>query len=493
MSIFRNFIGIRENTTPENKLTSKIKLQKGEGSKEFAPFTVNKSTHANLRHLIQAFADSPNIGVGYTTIDSSKGEVEPQLKKKSLYLTGGAVRDHLKAKTPRNYDLVTDATASEIRMILTGSESHFTETKPKNPRYANDSKYAKLPEAGNKSKVFYASRWDKQGKELEFTVQIHGEKFHLSTLSKAPKSRRVVPDKADLASTIEDDAANRDFTINSLYIPLNTADGDNSELIDPHGGAHHLKTGEIKAVGDDLESRMQEDPATAYRYLKLLNRFGDAENIPEKYKQIIIKHKDMANVPKIHVRSEFLNGLENHDSDPRKFLHSLQDTGLLHNVFPGIEFSPERMPPDFKADRWLATAWILKNNEPEKVRKMLEDGGWSTSEAKDIAYLVKLYKWAVKGKFDPNQFYDMKSTHTGLTKSKIREWMQMAKAHGPEIDSFLSHDDSDLTPYVKQNDQRSVNPLYVQILGRMPMSHEFEPIKHYLSTKRWIDGTSNFE
>ena len=81
---------------------------------------------------------------------------------------------------------------------------------------------------------------------------------------------------------------------------------------------------------------------------------------------------------------------------------------------------------------------------------------------------------------------------TGLTKSKIREWMLMAKAHGPEIDSFLSHDDSDLSPYIKQNDQRVINPIYTKEIGRTPMPHEFEPIKQFLSTKRWINDTSNF-
>jgi hypothetical protein len=212
-NLFTKYFRLREETgekpSTENSITSKVKLQKKEGSKEFAPFTVNRSTHSNLRILIKAFANSPNVGVGYTTVDKSKGEIEPQLKKKTLYLTGGAVRDHLKGRTPKNYDLVTDATISEIRMILTHSEAKFVETKPKNQEYVNDKRYSKLAPVGSKNKVFYASHWDKEGKETEITVEINNEQFRLSPLSKSSKSKLVKPEKAEAAPTIEDDAANR--------------------------------------------------------------------------------------------------------------------------------------------------------------------------------------------------------------------------------------------------------------------------------------------
>ena len=509
--LFEKYFRLREETgekpsdgeggspNASGNITSRIKLQKKEGSKEFAPFTVNKTTHPNLRLLSKAFADSPNVGAGYTTIDKTKGEVEPTLKKKVLYLTGGAVRDHLKGKTPRNYDLVTDATPSEMRMILTQPENGFVESKPRESKEGHegegpssgggDERYAKLPNPGTKSKVFYPSRWDKQGKELEITAEINGEQFAIATLSKSSKSRRVQPDKGEAAASVEEDAANRDFTINSLYIPLTTADGDNSELIDPHGGAHHLKSGEVKAVGDDLEARVSEDPSTAMRYMKTVNRYGDPDNIPDKYKKTLSRHKDMTDVPKDHVRKEFLSGLEHPDSDPRKYMKSFASTGLLNTIFPGVKFDAEEMPEDFKGDRWLAPAWVLRNNKPEEVKQMLEGGSWSKQEASDIAYLVKLYQWGAKNKFDPKDFYDMKNSHTGLTRTKIREWMQMAKAHGPEVDSFLNHDDKDLAPYTSGADgKRTVNPAYTKYLGRAPQGGEFDSVKRNLSTDRWKES-----
>lgn len=505
-TLFGKYIHIREETGGGNGggqqgsaspggVTSRVKLQKRpDGSPEFAPFTVSRTMHPNLRLLIKAFTDSDKVGVGYTTIEKNKGEVEPQLKKKTLYLTGGAVRDHLKGKTPRNYDLVTEATPSEMRMIMTQGEAGFVEVKPQEGDYASDERYAKLPAAGSKSKAFYVSRWDKQGKEMEITAVINGEKFNIATLSKSTKSRRVSPDQGESASSVEEDASNRDFTINSMYIPLTQADGDNSELIDPHGGAHHLKNGEVIAVGN-MAQRLKDDPATGQRYVNMVSRFGNPDKIPEKYQQALSRHKDMADVPKDHVRKEFLGGLEHPDTDPRKYMKAYKSTGLIGAVFPGVDFDDDEMPEDFQGDRWLAPAWILRNNEPEKVKEVLLGGGWKKTEAEDIAYLVKMYNWGSKNKFDPNMFYDMKSQHTGLPKAKVREWMQMAKSHGPEVDSFLNHDDKDLTPMVHGEDgKRGVNPEFTKHLGRAPRSNdEFDGVRKQLSTKRWQDSLNKLK
>jgi len=467
-------------------ITSKIKLQKKEGSNEFAPFTVDRATHPNLRYLIKAFADSDKVGLGYTTIDKTKGETEPMLKKKTLHLTGGAVRDHLKGKTPRNYDLVTDATPSEMRMILSNPEHGFTEVQPRDPQLAKDERYTELPPAGSRNKVFYPSRWDKQGKELEFTVEINGEKFDLATLSKHSKSRRVSPDKGESASSVEEDSLNRDFTINGMYIPLGQSDGENSDLVDPHGGAHHLKNGEVVAIGS-LIDKLRADPSTSQRYVKMLSRFGNPDKIPDKYKATIERYKDMQDVDKGHVRKEFLSGLENPDVDPRKYLGAYSKLGLLGAVFPGVEFNPEEMPPDFKGDRWLAPAWILRNNDPEQVAQMLTGGGWSKQEAQDIAYLVKMHHWADKG-FDTDQMYDLKGSHHGLTKSKVREWMQMIGKQGEHADAFLMHDDKDLSKMVDGPDgKKQINPKFSQHLGRTPKPGELEGVRKDLSKNRFVD------
>jgi tRNA nucleotidyltransferase/poly(A) polymerase len=485
---FSNYIQLREASSKEPSfITSKIKLQKETGSKEFSPFTVNKSSRANLRPIIKAFLSSNQVGLGYTTIDKSKGEVEPQLKKKALYLTGGAVRDHLKGKTPRNYDLVTDATISEIKMILDQSEEDFTEVKPRSQKHKDDSRYKDLPTTA-KGKKFYVSRWDKKGKELEVTIEINGEEFNIAPLSKSSKSRRVEPDEGLIAPSIEDDASNRDLTINSLYIPLGTPDGDNSELLDPYGGINHLKNGQIKFVGDKIEDRLKEDPMTAFKVLNLNSRYGGS-SLPKDYEKSIKGHiKNIASLPKEDLKKEFISGLEHPDSDPRGYMKSAYGLDLLRLVFPDVEFNPQDLPENFRGDRWLSTAWMLRNNSPDSVKELLSSNGWTDQEANDVSFLVKLYSWASKEGFSPDSFYDIKSAHTGLTKSKIKEWMKMVDLDKDEFNKFIDCDPSDLTPYVADSyGKKTLNPLFRKVLGRTPIGKEFDYVKKSLFKNRWKD------
>jgi tRNA nucleotidyltransferase/poly(A) polymerase len=485
---FQNYIQLKEASSKESSfITSKIKLQKEGGSKEFSPFTVGKSSRANLRPIIKAFLGSNQVGLGYTTIDKSKGEVEPQLKKKSLYLTGGAVRDHLKGKTPKNYDLVTDATISEIKMILDQSEEDFTEVKPLSSKHKDDSKYKDLPISA-RGKKFYVSRWDKKGKELEVTIEINGEEFNIAPLSKSSKSRRVEPDEGLIASSIEDDASNRDLTINSLYIPLNTPDGDNSDLLDPYGGINHLKNSQIKFVGDKANDRIKEDPMTAFRLLKINSRYG-GEGLPKEYEKSIKSHiEDISSLPKDVLKKEFISGLEHPDSDPKSYMKTAYLSDLLKVVFPEVEFNPQELPENFRGDRWLSTAWILRNNSPESVKELLLSNGWTDQEANDISFLVKLYNWASKEGFSPESFYDIKSTHTGLTKSKIKDWMRMVDLDKDEFNKFIDCDSSDLTPYVSDSyGKKTLNPLFRDVLGRTPVGKEFDYIKKNLFRNRWKD------
>jgi hypothetical protein len=421
--MMKKFTLFREERDSKTPISSRIKLQKKEGSSEFSPFRVDKATRPNLRSLIQAFKGSGQVGLGYTTIDKSKGEHEPLMKSKNLWLTGGAVRDHLKGKTPNGYDLVTDATPSEVRMILTNSEPAFQEVKPKDGEMGQDERYADLP-SGGKKRCFYASRWDGQGKEIQITVEINGETFELCSLGKHGKSKRVSPEKADVATSVEEDSMGRDFTINAMYIPLTQSDGDNSDLVDPHGGAHHLKSGEVKFINSPLD-KMRDDPMTAFRYLKIAGKYGKLSQIGDKEKAAIGQFRDMGDVDPSEIRKSFLGGLEDPDVDARSYMGAAKGLGLLNVVFPDLEFREDDMPPDFHGDRWLAPAWILRDNEPEKIKKVLTAGGWSKQEASDIAYLVKIATWAEKDSFSPDKLKDLKKGQSGLTKSKIREWLQM--------------------------------------------------------------------
>lgn len=391
MGNFKNYIKLREERNP---LTTKIKLTRD--AEDFQPFVIDKNNHKNLRILVKTFENSPQIGVGYTTVDKNKGEVEPKLKKKTLYLTGGAVRDHLKGKTPRNYDIVTDATASEIRMILSDKDSGFEELTESNTK-------------SNLDRYFFVSRKSKDGNEVEFTVVINNESFYLSPFSSSPKSRRVSPEEYS-ASNIEDDAATRDITINAMYIPLKNSDGDNSELIDIYGGAHHLKNGKIVYI-NGLSRQIKEDPLSAHRTIRMQTKYG-SEETPEKVfditKKVIGTDPDYT--------KEYLTGLEDSDTDVKKYLDLYSRSGLLNTVYP-VDHLDTNVPEKCGNDKFLVSAWMLKDNETDKTKFALLSAGWGEQEVNDIMHLIKLYQ-SFKNRYYSN--YD--SYSCGLPSYKINKW-----------------------------------------------------------------------
>lgn len=394
MNNFKKFLIIRENTDP---IVSKIKLNKSESDSDFQPFIVDKQNHSNLRILMKAFEKSPEVGVGYTVLDKNKGEVEPKLKKKTLYLVGGAVRDHLKGKTILNYNLAVDATPSEIEMILD------------NFGFEKDSK----------SKYNYSIyKTDKKNKPLEFIISINGTEFSLAPLNKSLKSVNFSPNEVSLTSSLEEDAAGRDFTMNALYIPLKNSDGENSELIDFYGGAHHLKNGQIVSIGS-FTKRVKEDPITAHRYIRMESKYGNSKKFPEKYKNLTSDIRDYNNIYK----KEFLSGYENEDTDRSKYLNFYKDSGLLRNVYPGCKINyEEEMPKEFLGDKFLTSAWFLKPN-PNDNLKQLKISGWTDSEIRDILYLINIYK-VYKNSMQDNDINHLDQP-CGLPNYRINKWIKV--------------------------------------------------------------------
>lgn len=391
---FSDYVNYRENKAP---VLSKIKLSKSPGEEDFQPFTIDKDNHSNLRPIVKAFENSADVGVGYTTVDKSKGEVEPKLKKKLLYLTGGAVRDHLKGKTPRNYDLATDATMSEIRMIL--SSNGFNEGE-EGPRH------------------FYVSRYGKNGEEVEFTVVVNGEQFYLAPMSKSLKSRRLSPDNFS-AGSLEDDASSRDFTINSMYIPLKNSDGDNTELIDIYGGAHHLKNNKVVSIGS-FSKKVQEDPLLAHKYIRMQSRYGNGE-APETFNSVAssIKNTDP------DYKQEYLYGLECPDVDKSKYLKMYANSGLLNTIYPVDGLSVDNIPEKALGDKFLTSAWMLKDADMNQTKQGLMSAGWDKQEINDILFLIKIYQ-SFKNRYDTSSMNSCpQDSMCGLPSYKIVQWKNL--------------------------------------------------------------------
>lgn len=203
------------------------------------------------------------------------------------YLVGGCVRDLLMNKSPKDWDLTTNATPEQIKSIF--------------PKY-----FALGEKHGTITVVMGPSKAD----EFEITTyRVEGA---------YSDGRR--PDSVAFSNHIEDDLSRRDLTINAMaYDPIN------NKLIDPYGGQKDLEDKKIKAVGDP-NKRFEEDGLRTMRVARFAARFGF--DVDPKTEQAISDHlSTLEKVSKERFTAELLSTLMT--SKPSIGLNILFNTGAL--------------------------------------------------------------------------------------------------------------------------------------------------------------------
>jgi len=345
-----------------------------------------------------------------------------------LFLTGGAVRDFVKGKSPQNYHLATNATPAQTAQIL-----HAGGFRLADPKAAKKLKLAfepKLAEEGKGKKVWYIKNTDKSGHVYGITAVVADEEFDIETLRKDPKTSNIQSAK-DFVDNPIDDSKGRDLTMNACYIELSKADGENNKMYDPTTkGWHDTKNGVVRAVGK-AEDRFKEDPTRVLRTLRFHGRFGKGE-LDGDIRRAIDRHKSLDGVDLQQVRDEFLKGLMHADTDVKKFVRAYQETGIIKKLFPNVELNME-IPPQFstKRDKPLALAWLLQNNPMEKVIQCLSPSreergekqktGWSDQEKRAVVFLLSIKSFTPQ---DRSKFLNAWQG-TGLSKDQIHDWVEM--------------------------------------------------------------------
>ena len=149
------------------------------------------------------------------------------------YAVGGCVRDAMLGLQPHDYDLCTDATTEEMVRLFDGFA---------------------LVRSGEKHGTIGVIT---DGQVIEITT--------FRTEGGYQDSRH--PDWVRFVSTVEEDLARRDFTVNAMaYNP-------NCGLVDPFGGESDLHKGILRAVGDPYE-RFSEDALWILRGVRFAVRYG---------------------------------------------------------------------------------------------------------------------------------------------------------------------------------------------------------------------------
>jgi len=134
------------------------------------------------------------------------------------------------------------------------------------------------------------------------------------------------PDFVELVSTIEEDLARRDFTINAM------AEDRDGRLVDPHGGQADLKARRIRFVGDP-DARLREDPIRAVRSCRFAGLIGGTIE-PATAAAIAAGCSLLGHVPRERIQLE-LNKLLL-VADRARALDCLRQLGLLPLILPRL-------------------------------------------------------------------------------------------------------------------------------------------------------------
>ena len=216
---------------------------------------------------------------------------------KELFLVGGCVRDLLLNKTPKDYDLTTDATPDEVKAICKKAE-------------------LKTFDSGIKHGT------------LTVIDDFYSQSFEVTTYrTDGNYTDGRHPDSVEFVKSLEEDLKRRDFTINSFAYNLLKQEVlalDESFFKD-------LEYGIIRTVGK-AEDRFNED---ALRMLRAL-RFSAQLNFSianDTYEAIKKLHSNLFRISKERIRDELTKILL---SDNPQVLELFVITGLEVYAFDGI-------------------------------------------------------------------------------------------------------------------------------------------------------------
>lgn len=184
-----------------------------------------------------------------------------QIFENSCYAVGGSVRDQLLDIEAVDYDFATPLIPDKVEKIIRGNN-----IKP----YLIGKRFGtigfKLPH--RKTHIY-----------IEITT-FRGEVYK-------PKNRQPT---ITFSSSIEEDLARRDFTMNAVAI------SPKLEIIDPYNGQQDIQNRIIRAVGEPTE-RFNEDPLRMLRAIRFATTLNFA--IEEKTKTAIEKNNyDLLNISK---------------------------------------------------------------------------------------------------------------------------------------------------------------------------------------------------
>lgn len=243
-------------------------------------------------------------GISRKQIDENTLKVLYRLARSGhkAYLVGGSVRDLLLGRTPKDFDVGTDATPNQVKKLFRNCFLVGRRFRLAHVRFGQDS----LVEVATFRRQATAD-------DLPENPEDH---FHFAE---------------NIFGTPWEDAFRRDFTINALFYDIETFG-----IIDYVGGLEDLQARRLRVIGDPLV-RFTEDPVRMLRALEFAARLGFSLD-PAAREAIYQRAPLIAHAAPARIREE-LQELFRHRV-AGEVLRSAQSLGLLEHLLAGYQGDP---------------------------------------------------------------------------------------------------------------------------------------------------------
>lgn len=255
-------------------------------SRSSAPLIVARSRHGVSRHAISACARRVTAALQAEGFDA--------------YVVGGAVRDILLGREPKDFDVATNATPERVRALFRRSRI-----------------------IGRRFRLVHVLC----GREVVEVSTFRGKHAGGDGERGATDEHgRILRD--NVFGTREEDAVRRDFTVNALFYDPST-----EEIIDHCGGLADLKARKLRMIGDP-QARYREDPVRMLRAVRLAAKL-DLEIEPRTRAPVPALANLLESVPPSRLFEEMLKLLLSGGSF--QSVQQLRALGLHHGLLPMLD------------------------------------------------------------------------------------------------------------------------------------------------------------
>ncbi|MFI4930235.1 MAG: polynucleotide adenylyltransferase PcnB [Burkholderiales bacterium] len=282
-------------------------------------------------------------GIDHSLVDEHAVRVVSTLQQAGheAYIVGGAVRDLLVGRRPKDFDVATNATPEQVKQLfrrafIIGRRFrlvHVVFGRGREHEVIEVSTFRAYRDASEADTV--------QGNERTSKAEMAGKTHVIDA------SGRVLRDNV-WGPQIED-AARRDFTVNAMYY-----DPQTRVVVDFHHGITDAKRRVLRMIGDPA-TRYREDPVRLVRVVRFAAKLGFS--IEKKTAAAMADAVPLlANVPVSRLFDEMIKLLQT--GHALASIEALRTHGLHRGVFPALDavYDEQRSSPVRKRFIELALA-----------------------------------------------------------------------------------------------------------------------------------------